>query len=119
MLETVRLHELMTEHAMRCGIGHKTWSKLLNNCEKWTEERKDFVRTFIRKLHENEWKAFDSSRKQMCATDEMWENMDLFFEHEAFPEQVIVKKSMRMMKERWVRFKDDYKSLLMQLKHES
>lgn len=115
MLETVRLHELMTDYAMKCGIGYKNWSKLLNNCDKWREERRTYVAEFIKRLYENEWAALDKARKQMCATDDMWENMDLLFDG-GFPEQIVVKKSMKAMKARWIRFKEDYKSLRQQLK---
>lgn len=116
MLETVRLHTLMTDYTIKCGIGQKSWGRLLYNYEKWKDWRKDYVTNFILSFYDKEWKELDKARKQMCATDEMWENMELFFDDQAFPEQAVVKRAMRAMKDRWIRFKEDYRSFLNQMK---
>lgn len=114
--EILNLHERLTEHVIASGIGPKKWEKLVHNVGRWKENRQTFILDFLQSFYDNEWKALELARNQMCATPEMWENMEMFFEHEAFPEQVVVKDAIRAMKARWITFKTEYSEFLKQEK---
>lgn len=105
----LKLHEEMTPYVMKSGVGEKNWQRLVENVTKWKQPRLEFIFKFLHSLKNNEWQELENGRNQMCATPEMWDNMELFFDHEAFPEQVVVKKAMRAIKERWVAFKSEYR----------
>lgn len=104
----INLHEQLTPLVMYARVGEKNWRSLITTVGKWRLGKLEFVQAFLVSLRDTEWKALDAARRQMCATDDMWENMELFFEHEAFPEQAVVNRARNALKNRWLSFKVDY-----------
>lgn len=109
MIERIKeLHSLMTKHVLRAGVGEVGWVKL-GNPDKWNDRKKVFVLAFLEEMYRAEWKAVNDLWTMFCATDEMWDSMSSIFADEDFPEMVKLKVLLKNLKNRWVRFKDEYK----------
>ena len=116
--EIINLHELMTEYMLKAGAGPKGWEKLISTVGKWSDRRLEYVHSRLKSLFENEWKNYRDIRTQFCATEEMWANMEMFFDHEAFPEQVRLRDAAKKLREAWRDFKSKYTQFLKDEKEE-
>jgi len=103
------LHERLTEHVIRAGIGKGGWERLVHNIERKSDARQLFVQEFLLSLLRGEWRAVDEVWNLPNATPEMWENMANLYDEEAFPEMIRLRKAQRKLKERWVSFKEELK----------
>jgi hypothetical protein len=112
----LELHAKMTVHALTSGVGPGLWEKLIKNPTKWDDRRRIFILTFLEKLYRDEWKKIEDHKNQFCATEEMWINMNELFDEEDFPEIRKLKELQKNLKARWIKFKEDYKALLDELR---
>jgi hypothetical protein len=118
--EILDLHEVMTKHVINAGVGAQRWEKVISSIGKRSDNRVKFVHSFLSKLRQNEWKAIDTTWNLPCATEEMWENMEIFFDHDsAFPEMKRLRDEQRKLRETWNRFKEQYRELIRSEKEDS
>ena len=110
--EIIQLHELMTKHVVNAGVGEQRWDKLVHNIDRRSVARLELIHSFLGSLHQNEWRAIDTTWNLPNATEEMWENMEMLFDEHTFPEMKRLRDEQWKLKEKWLRFKEQYSALI-------
>jgi hypothetical protein len=112
--QIVSLHEVMTPHVLRSGVGQKLWHKLIKSLDKFKEDRLRFLLDKLEEMHNGPWKEVNRIWTLPNATDDMWENMRIMSgdDHDMFTEQKILTKAQFKLKEFWLQFKIDYKTFV-------
>lgn len=106
------LHERMTPHVLRAGVGEKGWNKIVHNFSRKSPERQLFIIDFLKSFHATEWKEVNDVWTLPNATEEMWENMSNMFDESPFPELMMLRRAQRKLKDRWVSFKEQLKGFI-------
>lgn len=110
------LHDYLTFHVLKAGVGEISWQNLVKNIERKSDRRQLLIREFLFNLKDNEWKNIDTVWNLPNATPEMWDNMFSLYVEEPFPEVIRLRRAYRALKERWLQFKEELKAFI---KHEN
>jgi hypothetical protein len=106
------LHESLTFHVLKSGVGEKGWERLIKNFSRKSIARQCLIIDFLKSLKANEWKGVNDVWTMQNATPEMWENMQSMFDESAFPEMILLRRAQRKLKERWLAFKEQLKQFI-------
>lgn len=106
------LHEEMTFHVLRAGVGPAAWAKLINNIHRKSEARQEFILSLLRALRAKEWKAVHDTWTLPNATPEMWENMITLYDEHSFPELKRLCRTQRALRDRWLKLKVELKTFI-------